>query len=171
MAVKRGALMSDALIVKDGQVVSMEYTLTVEDEVVDSSEGDAPLEFLQGGGNIIPGLERAIYGMSVGDSKSVVIQPEDAYGEFDDDAFASVPRADFPKDVPLEEGAELNVTDTDGKEATAYIHSYDDDSVRLDFNHPLAGAKLHFDVKIVGLRGATPEELAHGHVHGHGHHH
>lgn len=163
--------MSDATEVRDGQVVSMEYTLTVDDEVLDSSEGEAPLEFLQGGGNIIPGLERALYGMKVGESKSVVVAPGDAYGEFDDEAFTNVPREDFPPDVPLEEGTELHVTDDDGEESTAYIDSFDDQSVRLDFNHPLAGAELHFDVKIVGLREATPEELAHGHVHSDDHHH
>ena len=163
--------MSDMTVVQDGQVVSLEYTLTVDDEVLDSSEGEQPLEFLQGGGNIIPGLERAIYGMKIGESKSVVVAPADAYGEVDDEAYTSVPRTDFPAGVPLEEGTELNVTDEDGKEATAYIDSFDDETVRLDFNHPLAGAELHFDVKVVGLRAPTAEELAHGHVHSHEHHH
>jgi FKBP-type peptidyl-prolyl cis-trans isomerase SlyD len=163
--------MSDLTVVQDGQVVSMEYTLTVDDEVLDSSEGEAPLEFLQGKGNIIPGLERALYGMKVGESKSVVVAPTDAYGEFDEEAFTSVSREDFPADVPLEEGTELQVTDDDGEEATAYIDSFDDKAVRLDFNHPLASTELHFDVKILGLREATPDELAHGHVHSHGDHH
>ena len=163
--------MNDMTVVQDGQVVSLEYTLTVDDEVLDSSEGEQPLEFLQGGGTIIPGLERALYGMKIGESKSVVVAPADAYGELDDEAYSSVPRADFPAGVPLEEGTELNVTDDDGKEATAYIDSFDDETVRLDFNHPLAGAELHFDVKVVGLRAPTADELAHGHVHSHEHHH
>jgi FKBP-type peptidyl-prolyl cis-trans isomerase SlyD len=163
--------MSDVMVVQDGQIVSLEYTLKVKDEVLDSSKGEEPLEFLQGVGNIIPGLERALYGMKLGDSKTVVVSPEDAYGAFNDEAFTSVPRADFPEDIALEKGTELNVTDEDGEEATAYVDSFDDQSVRLDFNHPLAGAELHFDVKVVGLRPATPEEMSHGHVHGHGHHH
>jgi FKBP-type peptidyl-prolyl cis-trans isomerase SlyD len=109
--------------------------------------------------------------MKLGESRTVVVAPEDAYGAFDEEAFTSLPRADFPTDIPLEEGTELNVTDDEGKEATAYVDSFDEQKVRLDFNHPLAGAELHFDVKVVGLRAATPEELSHGHVHGHGHHH
>lgn len=157
--------MSELSVVKDGQVVSIEYTLHVGDELLDSSDQEGPLEFLQGGNNIVPGLERELYGMKIGESKQVTVAPKDAYGEFDPDAFMDVPRADFPTDVPLEDGLELHVTDQDGKDSMAYIDSFTDQSVRLDFNHPLAGAELHFDVKIVGLRSATAEELDHGHAH------
>lgn len=163
--------MSDLTVVQDGQVVSIEYTLRIDDEVVDTSNEEGPLEFLQGSGNIVPGLGREMYGMKIGDSKQVIVLPQDGYGEFDGEAFMEVPRAEFPAEIPLEHGVELHVTGEDGKDSTAYIDSVGDKSVRLDFNHPLAGAELHFDVKVVGLRPATPEELEHGHAHTHEHNH
>jgi FKBP-type peptidyl-prolyl cis-trans isomerase SlyD len=147
--------MSEEFKVKDGHVVSMEYTLKVDGEVADTSEGREPLEYVHGAGNIIPGLEREITGMSVGDSKDVVVAAADGYGEEDEKAFMDVPRDQFPKEIPMKVG-----TDTVG-----------DKSVRLDFNHPLAGKELHFSVRVVGLRDATDEEKEHGHVHGPGHQH
>lgn len=163
--------MSDTTVVQDGQVVSIEYTLKVGDQVLDTSAEEGPLEFLQGHGNIVLGLEREMYGMKIGDSKKVVVSPQDGYGEFDGEAFMDVPRAEFPAEIPLEHGTELHVTDEDGKDTMAYIDTVGDQSVRLDFNHPLAGTELHFEVKVVSLRAATPEELDHGHAHSHEHHH
>lgn len=158
--------------VQDGVVVSMDYKLTVDGEVLDSSDEAGPLQFLAGYGNIIPGLEQEMMGMKIGESKDVVVQPEDGYGEFDEEAFMDVPRSEFPADMQLEEGLELHVTDEDGNHQAAYVSSFDDKSVNLDFNHPLAGAVLNFSVKVVGLREPTEEELDHGHVHeGGGHHH
>ncbi len=162
--------MSDLLTVQDGQVVSMDYTLRVDGEVIDSSEGTSPLQFIQGSGNIIPGLEQEIYGMSLGDSKNIIVQPEDGYGTLDPDAFIDVPRPEFPANIPMEIGTEIQVTDEDGTPMNARIDRVDDDNVTLDFNHPLAGKELHFDMKIVALRDATDEENDHGHVHD-GHHH
>lgn len=152
-------------------VVSMEYTLQVDNEEIDSSKGQDPLQFLVGHGNIISGLEREMIGMKVGESKDVVIAPADGYGEFDEEAFMNVPRNDFPKDIPLEEGTELTVKDDSGQSRYARIDTIDGDTVTLNFNHPLAGDELHFNVKIVGLREPTTEELEHGHVHESGHHH
>jgi FKBP-type peptidyl-prolyl cis-trans isomerase SlyD len=152
-------------------VVSMEYTLHVDGEKIDSSEGQDPLQFLAGYGNIISGLEREMMGMKVGDSKDVVIQPEDAYGEYDEDAFMNVPRDQFPKDMPLEEGLELTVRDDSGQSRYARVDAIDGENVTLNFNHPLAGDELSFNVKVIGLREPTAEELEHGHVHDGGHHH
>ena len=158
--------------VKDGLVVSMEYKLTVEGEVLDSSDEAGPLQFLVGYGNIIPGLESEMMGMKIGDSKEVTVQPADGYGEFEDDAFMDVSRSEFPADMELEEGMELHVTDEEGNHQAAYIAEFDDKTVKLDFNHPLAGAVLEFSVKVVDLREPTEEELDHGHVHeDSGHHH
>ena len=157
--------------VKDGLVVSMEYKLTVEGEVLDSSDEAGPLQFLVGYGNIIPGLENEMMGMKIGDSKDVTVQPADGYGEFEDDAFMDVPRSEFPADMELEEGMELHVTDEEGNHQAAYIAEFDDKTVKLDFNHPLAGAVLEFSVKVVDLREPTEEELDHGHVHEDGGHH
>jgi FKBP-type peptidyl-prolyl cis-trans isomerase SlyD len=158
--------MSGDLKVQDGQVVSMDYTLHVDGEMLDSSVGHEPLEFLQGAGNIIPGLEQELYGMAIGENKKVIIQPEDGYGHLDPDALVDVPREQFPGDIPMEIGVEIQVTDKNGQPMNARIDSVNDDSVTLNFNHPLAGKELHFDVNVVGLRDAIDEENEHGHVHG-----
>jgi FKBP-type peptidyl-prolyl cis-trans isomerase SlyD len=157
--------------VQDGLVVSMEYTLSVDGEVLDSSQDAPPLQFLAGYDNIVPGLEREMIGMKIGESKNVVVSPSDGYGEFDEDAFMEVPRGDFPDDMEVEIGMELGISDEDGNHQMAFIESFDEKTVRLDFNHPLAGAELHFTIKVVDLREPTSEELEHGHVHEEGHHH
>lgn len=159
----------DPTVVADDVVVSMDYTLTVNGEILDSSEGEEPLEFLQGHQNIVPGLERELYGMKVGESKQVKVEPEDGYGLVDKDAFLEISRNEFPEDIPLEPGVELDLRDDDGEIMSATIASVEGDMVLLDLNHPLAGATLDFDVKITGLRLPSAEELEHGHVHGHDH--
>lgn len=163
--------MSEDLKVQDGHVVSMDYTLQVDGEVLDTSSGHEPLEFLQGAGNIIPGLEQELYGMAIGESKKVIVQPDEGYGTLDPEAFVEVPKEQFPPTIPLETGIEIQVTNQDGQPMSARIDSVSEDSVKLDFNHPLAGKELHFDVTVVSLREATDEESEHGHVHGGGHHH
>jgi FKBP-type peptidyl-prolyl cis-trans isomerase SlyD len=163
--------MSEELTVRDGQVVSMEYTLKVEGNIADSSEGRAPLEFVHGAGNIIPGLEREVTGMKVGESKEVMVAAVDAYGEEDEKAFMDVPRDQFPDEIPMKVGTELQVQNQAGQPMYARVDLVGDKSVRLDFNHPLAGKELHFAVKVVDIRDATPEEKDHGHVHGLGHQH
>jgi FKBP-type peptidyl-prolyl cis-trans isomerase SlyD len=170
MGCVKGTKMSKDSVQND-VVVSMEYTLLVDGEKIDSSEGQDPLQFLAGYGNIISGLEREMMGMKVGDSKDVVIQPGDAYGEYDEDAFMNVPRDQFPKDMPLEEGLELTVRDDSGQSRYARVDAIDGENVTLNFNHPLAGDELSFNVRVVGLREPTAEELEHGHVHEGGHHH
>jgi FKBP-type peptidyl-prolyl cis-trans isomerase SlyD len=162
--------MSTDTVQKD-VVVSMEYTLQVDNQEIDSSKGQDPLQFLVGHDNIITGLEREMMGMKVGESKDVVIVPADGYGEFDEEAFMDVPRSAFPQDMSVEEGAELSVRDDSGQSRYARIDAIDGDNVTLNFNHPLAGDELHFNVKVVDLREPTSEELEHGHVHQDGHHH
>ena len=157
--------------VQDGLVVSMDYKLTVDGEVLDSSDDEGPLQFLAGYDNIVTGLEREMIGMKIGESKDVVVKAEDGYGEFDEEAFMEVPRTEFPEDMQLEEGMELHITDEDDQHQAAYVTGFDDKTVQLDLNHPLAGAELHFTVKVVALREPTDEELDHGHVHEEGHHH
>ena len=152
-------------VVSDDVVVSIDYSLTVEGQVVDSTEGDEPLQFLQGHQNIIPGLERELSGMKIGDTKQVVVPPAQGYGEVDPDNVIDVPRSEFPTEIPLEVGTELEVKNADGEVLSASISEVNAKSVKLDFNHPLAGKELTFDVTVVDLRAATEEELAHGHVH------
>lgn len=154
------------LTVADGMVVSLDYTLRLDDgEVIDSSDGHETLQFLQGQGQIIPGLEQALYGMTVGEEKDVEVAPADAYGETDPDAYQMVPNDTFPADIELSEGMGLRMRDEEGDPVEAYVADIRPEGVLLDFNHPLAGKTLFFQVKIAGLRPGTREELAHGHVH------
>ncbi len=155
----------------DDVVVQIEYVLTVDGQVIDSTDEREPLEYLHGHQNIIPGLEKALHGMKAGDSKKVDIAPTDGYGEFDPDGIVDVPRGDFPDTIPMEIGTELQVRDQDDTVQYAMIKEIGDETVQLDFNHPLAGKELKFDVKIAALRPPSEEELAHGHVHTPGHEH
>ncbi len=158
-------------VVARNVVVKIEYTLTVDGEVVDTSEEEGPLEYLHGHGNIVDGLENALEGKKIGDRLQVSVPPAEGYGEYDDEAQAHVPRLELPADIPAEEGTELVIEDEDGDFLQAVITWVGADEVRLDFNHPLAGYALDFDVEVVGLRAATSEELDHGHAHMEGHEH
>ncbi len=152
--------------IADDLVVSLQYILTVDGKVVDSADKTDPLQFIQGSGDIIPGLESQLYGMSTGETKQVSVVAKDAYGDLDPEAMVDVPRSQFPSEIPMKKGTQLQVQNNDGEVMDAYISSFTKDTVRLDFNHPLAGKQLVFDVTIVDLREATDEEKAHGHVHG-----
>jgi FKBP-type peptidyl-prolyl cis-trans isomerase SlyD len=153
-------------VIADDVVVTLDYTLTVDGEVVDSTAGIDPISFLQGYENIIPGLENELYGLKVGDQKKVFVPAKDAYGEIDPEAVVEVPRKDIPKDIPIKTGIELQVSNEDGELMDAVITAISKNTVTLDFNHPLAGKNLTFEVTVVDLRAAEPEELEHGHVHG-----
>ncbi len=153
-------------VVADDVVVRMDYTLSVDGKVFESSTESEPIEFIQGYGQIIPGLEKELYGMITGQSKEVYVTSKDAYGETDPEAMMDVPRSEFSDDIPLEPGVQLQVQNEEGEVLDAHIANVEEDTIQLDFNHPLAGKDLTFEVKIVDLRDATPEELEHGHVHG-----
>ena len=151
--------------VQDGVIVTLDYTVTVHGEIVDTSQNAEPILFIQGKELIVPGLERALYGMSQGESKEVVVAAVDGYGEVDEEAFAEIPRSEFPPEIPLEPGVELQLRNQEGDELEAFIVSADNETVHMNFNHPLAGKELHFSVKVIELRQATEEELDHEHVH------
>lgn len=159
--------------IADDLVVSLAYTLhDGEGELLDNADADSPLEYIQGYGHILAGLEDELYGMAVGDEKDVVIAPDNAYGEYDAEANQLVPLDMFPQDMDLEAGVQLELHDEDSDEPVdAWVAEIYDDSVLIDFNHPLAGETLYFHVKVLGIRDATDEELDHGHVHGSGHEH
>jgi FKBP-type peptidyl-prolyl cis-trans isomerase SlyD len=155
------------LTVAEDTVVGLDFTLRLDDgQVVGSSEEAEPLQFLQGHGQIIPGLETALTGMELGQEKDVVVEPDEGYGERNPEALQLVPKDAFPADVELSPGMGLQMRDQEGRVFQAYVVDIRDDGVVLDFNHPLAGKTLHFHVKVVELREATDEELDHGHVHG-----
>jgi len=151
--------------VQDNLVVTLDYKLIVEDEMLESTEEGEPILFIQGIGQIIPGLENALYGMEVGDQKTVVIQPEDAYGEYDPESLQEAKKEEFSEEVPLDVGTFLDLEDDEGDVLSAQVIEAEEDTVTLDFNHPLAGKTLTFEITVADLRTASEEELDHGHVH------
>lgn len=148
-------------VVASGLVVSLDYTLTVDGEIIDAS-GEQPLEFLQGYHNIIPGLENALEGMKIGESKDVVVAPEEAYGVHNPQAIYELPRNQFPPNFTVELGRELRVRVENGQILNARISEIGSDTVKIDTNHPLAGKELLFHTTISSLRAATDHELANG---------
>ena len=153
------------------KVVYIHYTLTNDDgEVIDSSEGHAPLAYIHGEGNIIPGLENALLGKSAGDTLKVSVPPEEGYGLRDDDLVQAVPREAFHGVDEILPGMQFHTETADGGQLVTVV-DIQGDSVILDGNHPMSGMTLNFDVQVTEVRDATLEELAHGHVHGEGGHH
>lgn len=153
-------------------VVSLDYTLkNNEGEILDTSNGRAPLVYLQGVGALIPGLESEIEGMEQGEKKTVIVQPENGYGTKSDELLHVVPASGFQGDInELQIGLQVQL-DTEQGPAIATIAKVENDEVTLDLNHPLSGVVLHFDIEVVDVRTATADEIAHGHVHGEGGHH
>ena len=139
-------------VVEAGSGVSLEYTLTLEDGTkVDSNVGGEPLNFQQGSQQIIPGLDAALIGMKTGESKTVTVPPETGYGLVNPDAFTSVPLTDLPEDARTA-GAELVAQDPSGNMQRLRVDRVEGENAVLDFNHPLAGKTLIFDVKILGVK-------------------
>lgn len=154
------------------KAVSIDYTLTNDaGEVIDSSAGAAPLVYLHGCGNIIVGLEKALEGKQAGDQLNVTIEPEDAYGEYSAELVAVLDRAMFEGVDELEVGMQFHASAPDGGMQVVTIRDIEGNDVTVDGNHPLAGQRLTFDVKVVQVREASAEEVAHGHIHGEGGHH
>jgi len=150
--------------VEKNKVVSLEYTLRLDSgEVVDENPGD-PIVYLHGAGQLIPGLEKGMEGMKVGEEKEIVVPPEEAYGEIDENAIQEIPKSAFG-DNPIEVGMKFYADFGEGHSVPFYIKEIKDESVVVDFNHPLAGETLHFHVKVVDIRDATEEEISHGHAH------
>ncbi|MBA3534285.1 MAG: peptidylprolyl isomerase [Ardenticatenales bacterium] len=152
--------------VEKDKVVEIHYTLRLSDGTVeDSTEGEPPLPYLHGAGNIPPGLERALEGHNAGDTFTVTLQPTDAYGEYDDEMVDAIPRDAFPDETELAEGDEIWLIDEEGNETPGIIERIEEEMLFVDYNHPLAGETVTFDVQVVEVRDATPEELEHGHAH------
>jgi FKBP-type peptidyl-prolyl cis-trans isomerase SlyD len=145
--------------VAENLMVTLDYTLTVDDQIVDSSEKNGPIQFVHGNGEIIPGLDRQLEGLEIGIDRKIIVSPEEGYGIFQDDRLVDFPRDQFPENIPLELGTRLALKDQDGNPLQARIYEIKDDSVILDFNHIFAGKELQFDVNVKELRPATLEEL------------
>jgi FKBP-type peptidyl-prolyl cis-trans isomerase 2 len=138
-------------VIEHGRLVSIEYTLTLDDgSTADTNVGEELLVYTQGGGEILDALEEALAGLYVGDEKKVRILAEQGYGPVDPDAFDEVPLEEIPEDA-REVGAMLVAEDDEGNERSVRIHEVRADAVVLDMNHPLAGQVLNFAVRIVAI--------------------
>ena len=157
--------------ISENCVASFHYTLTDgSGKVLDSSEGQEPLSYLHGAGNIIPGLEKELLGKKVGDKLNVSVKAAEAYGERDDSMVQKLPSSMFSGVDNIEAGMEFHAETEHGLQVVT-VTAVENDEVTIDGNHPLAGVDLTFDVEITEIRAATEEEVNHGHAHGAGGHH
>ena len=137
---------------KDGDKVQVHYTGKLDDgSVFDSSIGRDPLEFTIGGGKMIPGFEKGVLGMAVGESKTIRIPANEAYGQRDEDRVIKIPRAQFPPNINPEVGQQLQLREPGGHALMVTIAEVTDEMVTLDGNHPLAGQDLNFDLQLVQI--------------------
>lgn len=154
--------------IANGRVVALEYRLHLGDgEVIDQSAPGQPLAYLHGHKQIVPGLEGALDGLGLGETKQVVVSPEQGYGVHNPEGVRTVPRTMLPPGFTPQVGQTLMAQTEEGN-IPLRIQTVNPDSVVVDLNHPLAGKTLHFDVTVREVRDATQEELTHGHVHGPG---
>ncbi|HVY80985.1 MAG TPA: peptidylprolyl isomerase [Steroidobacteraceae bacterium] len=158
------------MAISQDSVVTIHYTLKDDaGELIDSSVDAEPLPYLHGHGNLVPGLERELEGKNVGDKVSVTVQPQDAYGDYDQQLVHRVPRRALQGISNVHVGQRLQMHTPEGAR-TVVVTQLMGDMVTLDGNHPLAGKALNFEVEVTDVRPATAEEISHGHVHGPGGH-
>ena len=137
---------------KAGDTVKIHYTGTLDDGTeFDSSRGRDPLEFELGAGQVIPGFDEAVHGMNEGDSKTVSIPPEQAYGERHDQMVQDVPKSALPPGIEPEVGMALSATNQEGAEMQLTVTAVQEDTITVDGNHPLAGQALNFDIELVSI--------------------
>lgn len=148
----------EVLTIGPGCEVSMYFKLSLPDgTVADAIEEGDPLLFTMGDGTLIEGLELMLYGLKTGDKECLAIDPRDAFGFPDDDNVHSMPRSEFANDLPLEPGTVIAFTTPNGQEVPGTIKEVSDDTVMVDFNHPLAGFEVTFDVEILDVKMATEQ--------------
>ena len=158
--------MSELKSVKKDRVISLNFILNDENgEILAQSAEGAPLEYLHGSHDIIPGLEKALEGKHVGENVRVVIPPSEAYGEYEVSLVDEVSRDQFPGIDDIQPGMQFQTTMDDGAPMVINVTAVDDEVIVVDGNHPLAGVTLVFDVDIVAVRQASEDEISHGHVH------
>lgn len=154
--------------IMDGRVATIHYTLTDDDGIViDKSAPDAPLSYLHGAGNIVPGLEQALTGKQPGDTLTTEVPPELAYGPRHGQLVQQVARAAFPEGADISPGMQFEAQGDRGP-LVVMVTEVGEAEVTIDGNHPLAGRTLHFAVEVADVREPTADELSHGHVHGPG---
>ena len=157
--------MNDLETVRPEQIVSIVFTLSdANGKVLDRCSAEAPVRFLCGAQNVLPGLERRLLGARVGERRHVAVPAEEGYGLRDGEP-QEVPRSVFPKELELQVGYKFMARSDDGKPFPLWVVRLDEQSVWVDANHPLAGQTLFFEVEVVQLRAATADELASGYPH------
>ena len=171
------------MIIQNEKVVSVNYTLRVnttigeEEEMVEQTSPGNPFVFIFGGGGLLESFESNLNGLKVGDSFDFFIESNEGYGPKHDDHIVQIPRTAFLDekgffdDEMIAEGNLLPMTDHEGNQLQGLVEEVNDEFVKMDFNHPLAGKNLHFVGSVLNIRDASAEELDHGHVHGEGGHH
>lgn len=148
--------------VENGLFVSVDYTGTLDNgDVFDSSEGRRPLEIQMGSGDVLPGFESALMGMSINEIKTFTLSPEEAYGDRDDSRVQDFPKSDIPPGMEPEEGQILMLSTPQGQQIPARVANIDEEKVTFDLNHPLAGNSLTFKIEVVGI-SETATQQSHG---------
>jgi FKBP-type peptidyl-prolyl cis-trans isomerase 2 len=142
---------ADNMTINDGSTVKFDYVLTVDGQLVDSSNGKQPLEYTHGQSQIIPGLEKELLGLKAGDEKQVEVLAKDGYGGVSSDAFRTVPKSSLPEDLNPEAGMTLAMKGPNDEAIPVKITEATEDSIVIDLNHPLAGKNLNFKVNIVSV--------------------
>jgi FKBP-type peptidyl-prolyl cis-trans isomerase SlyD len=159
------------MAIGNNKVVTLNFTLKDQHgNVLDSTEGEQPFSFLSGHQNILPKLESEIDTMLIGSKRTVTITAADAYGEYNNDIVQVVGKDEFPPEFLLEVGMQYIASAPDGTKMPFTITEVREEDVTIDFNHPLAGKDLSFELELLNVRDATAEEISHGHVHGVGGH-
>jgi FKBP-type peptidyl-prolyl cis-trans isomerase SlyD len=154
------------------KVVTFNYILKDnEGNLLDSTDRSGPFSFITGNMQVLPPLEEALSNMIIGSKKNIKLAAIDAYGEYDENAVQQVNRSLFPAEAELEIGMTYFAHSPEGQHLQFMITKIEDEDITINFNHPLAGKDLEFDLHLLDVRDATPEEIAHGHVHGPGGHH
>ena len=150
---------------ENNKMVAVDYTLTVDGKIADRSRPGQPLEFIFGTGMLLPKFEAAIVGKEPGEKVSFTLAPADGYGEIVDDAIVDLPKTIFMVDGKLAEdilfvGSQIPMANAQGQRMLGVVKEIGDDPVKMDFNHPMAGKTLNFDVEVISVRDVTPEDLA-----------
>ena len=151
--------------IEQSKVVSLSYQLESDGDIIETVTADKPMQFIYGAGYLLPKFEEKIAGKVVGDTFDFVLAADEAYGDYDDEAVIDLPKEMFEiegtfDEEAIVEGAQIPMQDNDGNRLTGIVESVDDTTVRMDFNHPLAGCDLHFTGAVVALRDVSPEDFA-----------
>jgi FKBP-type peptidyl-prolyl cis-trans isomerase SlyD len=157
------------MAIGQNKIVTMNYTLKDnEGNIIQTTNNKDPFQFMSGNKQILPKLEEEIDAMIIGSKKNVKIPAPEAYGEYSEQAVQQVNKTNFPEDVDLKVGMEFVANSPEGQQMPFVVKDIKQEEVTVDFNHPLAGKDLEFEVELIDVRDATVEELQHGHAHGPG---